>query len=74
MPAPRSSRGPCKSSDLLSSSSRLSFLFVNVALLFPALRDQVMIFFLPGALFEWVAALWLLFAGIKIRNETQTAT
>ncbi|GLK53924.1 DUF4386 domain-containing protein [Maricaulis virginensis] len=45
-----------------------------LVLLFPALRDQVMIFFLPGALFEWVAALWLLFAGIKIRNETQTAT
>tara|TARA_R110002073_G_scaffold321644_1_gene497815 strand:- start:3870 stop:4550 length:681 start_codon:yes stop_codon:yes gene_type:complete len=34
-------------------------------ILFPALEEQVMLFFIPGALFEWVAALWLLFAGIN---------
>ena len=36
--------------------------------LFPALKNQVMLFFLPGALFEWVAALWLLFAGINTQR------
>lgn len=34
-------------------------------LLYPDLEEHVMLFFLPGALFEWVAALWLLFAGIN---------
>lgn len=33
--------------------------------LFPSLKEHVMLFFLPGALFEWVAALWLLFVGIN---------
>ena len=28
-----------------------------------------MLFFLPGALFEWVAALWLLFAGINTHGR-----
>jgi hypothetical protein len=39
-----------------------------LVILFPALESRVMLFFLPGALFEWVAALWLLFAGINIRG------
>ncbi|WP_421787691.1 DUF4386 domain-containing protein [Hyphobacterium sp.] len=37
-------------------------------LLFPDLAQHVMYFFLPGALFEWVAALWLLFAGINTKK------
>ncbi|NOX95211.1 MAG: DUF4386 domain-containing protein [Alphaproteobacteria bacterium] len=37
-------------------------------LLFPDLRNSIMLFFLPGALFEWVVALWLLFAGINTRH------
>jgi len=36
--------------------------------LFPSLQQHVMLFFVPGALFEWVVALWLLFAGINTRN------
>lgn len=36
--------------------------------LFPDLRKSIMLFFLPGALFEWVVALWLLFAGINTRH------
>jgi hypothetical protein len=36
--------------------------------LYPDLREHVMLFFLPGALFEWVAALWLLLAGINTRH------
>lgn len=39
-----------------------------LVILFPALESRVMLFFLPGALFEWVAALWLLFAGINTRG------
>ena len=36
--------------------------------LYPALAEQVMLFFVPGALFEWVLALWLLFAGINTKH------
>ncbi|WP_203292537.1 DUF4386 domain-containing protein [Maricaulis parjimensis] len=36
-----------------------------LVVLFPEAEDQVMLFFLPGALFEWVAAIWLLFVGIR---------
>jgi hypothetical protein len=36
--------------------------------LFPVLREHVMLFFVPGALFEWVAALWLLCAGINTQH------
>ena len=37
-------------------------------ILFPDLRQNIMLFFLPGALFELVVALWLLFAGIDTRH------
>lgn len=37
-------------------------------LLFPDFRNNVMLFFLPGALFEWVVALWLLFKGINTQH------
>ncbi|MEO1242791.1 MAG: DUF4386 domain-containing protein [Pseudomonadota bacterium] len=37
-------------------------------LLFPEIRNNIMLFFLPGALFEWVVALWLLFAGINTHH------
>ncbi len=36
--------------------------------LYPDLRQHVMLFFVPGALFEWTAAVWLLFAGINTRH------
>ncbi|WP_300532033.1 DUF4386 domain-containing protein [Maricaulis sp.] len=39
-----------------------------LVILFPALEDHIMLFFLPGALFEWVVAFWLLFAGINTRH------
>ncbi len=42
--------------------------------LFPALEAHVMLFFLPGALFEWVAALWLLFAGINTSRRIATGS
>lgn len=45
-------------------------------ILYPSLAEQVMLFFVPGALFEWVAALWLLFAGINTKarvGEPSTA-
>ena len=41
-------------------------------LLYPDLEEHVMLFFLPGALFEWVAALWLLFAGINTGKRPAT--
>ncbi|MEO1042907.1 MAG: DUF4386 domain-containing protein [Pseudomonadota bacterium] len=34
----------------------------------PDLREHVMLFFLPGALFEWIVALWLLFGGINTQH------
>ena len=37
-------------------------------ILYPALEEKIMLFFLPGALFEWVAAFWLLFAGINTKH------
>lgn len=37
-------------------------------LLFPALKEHIMLFFLPGALFEWIVALWLLFAGVNTHH------
>lgn len=36
-----------------------------LVILFPDLRNHIMLFFLPGALFEWVVAFWLLFAGVN---------
>lgn len=36
--------------------------------LFPSLKAHVMLFFIPGSLFEWVLAFWLLFAGIDTRR------
>lgn len=41
-------------------------------LLYPDMEEHVMLFFLPGALFEWVAALWLLFAGINTGKRPAT--
>jgi uncharacterized protein DUF4386 len=38
-----------------------------VIVLFPSVREHVMLFFIPGSLFEWVAAFWLLFAGINTK-------
>lgn len=47
-------------------------------MLFPDLRDHIMLFFLPGALFECVVAVWLLLGGIKTghweRVESARAT
>ncbi|WP_417486470.1 DUF4386 domain-containing protein [Maricaulis sp.] len=40
----------------------------GVIILFPSVREHVMLFFIPGALFEWVVAFWLLFAGINTRH------
>jgi len=37
-------------------------------ILFPDIRNSIMLFYLPGALFELVVALWLLFAGINTRH------
>jgi len=37
-------------------------------ILFPSLEDHIMLFFLPGALFEWVVALWLLLAGVNTQH------
>ncbi|MEO1252299.1 MAG: DUF4386 domain-containing protein [Pseudomonadota bacterium] len=42
-------------------------------LLFPDVRNSIMLFFLPGALFEGVVALWLLFAGINTRHLETSA-
>jgi len=42
--------------------------------LYPALAEQVMLFFVPGALFEWVLALWLLFAGINTKHWMSKAS
>ena len=39
-----------------------------IVILFPALRENIMLFFLPGALFEWVVALWLFFVGINTEH------
>ncbi|WP_323762513.1 DUF4386 domain-containing protein [Maricaulis sp.] len=39
-------------------------------ILFPSVQSHVMLFFMPGALFEWVVALWLLFAGINTKRRT----
>jgi len=36
--------------------------------LFPSLKEHVMLFFIPGALFEWVLAFWLLFAGVNTKR------
>jgi len=41
-------------------------------ILMPDLRNSIMLFFLPGALFELVVALWLLFAGINTRHWAAT--
>lgn len=45
-------------------------------ILFPDLEQHVMLFFIPGALFEWVVALWLLLAGINApaQADQRTAT
>ena len=40
----------------------------SLIVLYPNLEDHVMLFFVPGALFEWVVAFWLLFAGINTRH------
>lgn len=37
-------------------------------ILFPDIRNSIMLFFLPGALFELVVAFWLLLAGINTRH------
>tara|TARA_R110002126_G_scaffold101122_7_gene233013 strand:- start:9693 stop:10373 length:681 start_codon:yes stop_codon:yes gene_type:complete len=42
-------------------------------ILLPSLEQHVMLFFIPGALFEWVAALWLLFAGINTQKRVKEA-
>lgn len=44
----------------------IGFLAASIVLS-PALEQHVMLFFIPGALFEWVAALWLLFMGINTK-------
>ncbi|WP_273143929.1 DUF4386 domain-containing protein [Oceanicaulis alexandrii] len=36
--------------------------------LYPSLEQHVMLFFLPGALFEWVLAFWLIFAGVNTQR------
>ncbi|MEO1656414.1 MAG: DUF4386 domain-containing protein [Pseudomonadota bacterium] len=40
-------------------------------LIHPPIQDFVMVFFLPGSLFELVAGLWLLFAGINTEHWTR---
>lgn len=37
-------------------------------ILFPEIRNNIMLFFLPGALFELIVALWLVIAGINTRH------
>tara|TARA_R110000824_G_scaffold156494_1_gene329661 strand:- start:650 stop:1378 length:729 start_codon:yes stop_codon:yes gene_type:complete len=37
----------------------------TLVLVFPDLRNDIMLFFLPGAVFELVVAVWLLFLGIN---------
>ena len=56
----------------LSAWGVLTYTIVGSAaatvLLVPHLGDRIMLVFLPGALFEWCAGLWLLLAGIKASN------
>lgn len=56
----------------LSSWGMLTYLVIGTLaasiVVFPALEAQVMLFFMPGALFEYVLALWLIFAGINTRR------
>ena len=56
----------------LSAWGVITYLVVGTVaaliVLYPTLEDQVMLFFMPGALFEWVAALWLLFVGINTKR------
>ncbi len=55
----------------LSAWGMLTYTVIGVLaasiVLVPELEQQVMLFFVPGALFEWVVALWLLFAGINTK-------
>jgi hypothetical protein len=59
----------------LSGWGMITYLIVGIVaslvMLFPALKAQVILFFLPGALFEWVAAVWLLFVGVSPRADHQ---
>ncbi len=59
----------------LSGWGMITYLIVGIVaslvMLFPALKAQVMLFFLPGALFEWVAAVWLLIVGVSPRADHQ---
>ncbi|WP_121212192.1 DUF4386 domain-containing protein [Maricaulis maris] len=58
----------------LAAWGMLTYLVVGsvaaTIVLFPSLKEHVMLFFLPGALFEWVVAFWLLFAGINTARWT----
>jgi len=36
-----------------------------LVVLYPHLEEHIMLFFIPGALIEWIIAIWLLFVGIN---------
>lgn len=40
----------------------------GLIVLFPDLREHIMLFFVPGALVEWLVAAWLLLAGINTKH------